>query len=235
MANPYFQFKQFIIKQDRCAMKVGTDGVLLGAWIKTGKFEHILDIGTGTGLIALMLAQKTDAKITAVEIDTESFMQAAENIQASKWADRIGLLNISFQEYTEICDQKFDLIVTNPPYFEKSYKTGITSRVVARHSDFLPKSDIINGVYKLLSPSGSFYTILPADQELSFVKEAEACHLFCSEKCFVIPSPGKSYERILFEFRREQQTCRKDEIMIETEIRHKYTVKYKELTQAFYL
>ena len=120
MPNDYFKFKQFTIHQDKCAMKVGTDGVLLGAWAECANAKGILDIGTGTGLIALMIAQRSNAKIDAVEIDETASKQAKENIKKSLWNDRIEILNISFQDFSKSTNEKYDLIVSNPPYFQNS-------------------------------------------------------------------------------------------------------------------
>ena len=156
MPNTSFAFKQFTIKQDRCAMKVGTDAVLLGCWVIPNGSKTILDIGTGTGVIALMLAQKTDAFIDAIDIDENAVKQAQENISDSKFSQRIKVTLNSFQDYSKDTDKRFDLIVSNPPYFEQSLKSTDEQRSQARHAYVLPFEELLDGVVKILNPKGNF-------------------------------------------------------------------------------
>ena len=163
MPNPYFAFKQFTVRHDRCAMKVGTDGVLLGAWTDLSHSRRILDIGTGTGLIALMLAQRCmDARITAIDLDSAAVEQAQENIQASPWKDRIEALQQDICTYHP--NGTFDTIVSNPPYFIDSLKCPDGQRSTARHTDTLDADRLIGKVSELLTSDGRFSIILPAEQ-----------------------------------------------------------------------
>ena len=147
MSNSYFQFKQFTVFHDRCAMKVGTDGVLLGAWTRTGQGCSILDIGTGTGLIALILAQRIpDARITAVELDREAALQAAENVRNSPWAARIEVVEADIRQYATRVSHPFDIIVSNPPFFNSSLHSPSEARTQARHTDSLSYAELFQGV-----------------------------------------------------------------------------------------
>src|SRR4051812_36766372 len=151
MSDSTFRFRQFTVHQDKCAMKVGTDAVLLGSWIHPGLSRHILDIGTGTGLLALMLAQKSFAGIDAIDIDQGAFMQATENVRMSPWFSRIYIYHHSFQDFIHSTPRKYDLIVTNPPYFHHASKPSIESRVNARHDNQLTFVELITGVRKVLA------------------------------------------------------------------------------------
>jgi tRNA1Val (adenine37-N6)-methyltransferase len=163
MANSWFQFKHFKIVQDKCAMKVGTDGVLLGAWVPLEGARRILDVGSGTGLIALMLAQRApEADITAVEIDQDACLQSVENIQQSPWFKRLKVVNTDFRHFSQGDDGLFDLIVTNPPYFVGSQPSSGEARSIARHTTLLGYNELIEGVVRRLKPEGRLALILPA-------------------------------------------------------------------------
>ncbi len=152
--NNYFQFKQFLIRQEKSAMRIGTDGVLLGAWTDTSHSENILDIGTGTGLIAIMLAQRSNAKITGVEIEVQAANEAIQNGENSPWPDRIDIVHSPFQKFAaETCD-KFDTIVSNPPYFTNAVKNRQDEKSLARHNHLLPFNELLQGVSKILSNDG---------------------------------------------------------------------------------
>ena len=146
MPNSSFEFKQFTIKQDKCAMKVGTDAVLLGSWATANGSHLILDVGTGTGIIAMMLAQKTIAHIDAIDIDELACIQAAQNVSESKFFGRVEVMHTSLQQYVKNAQKKYDLIITNPPYFEQSLKSSDEQRSCARHADVLPFDELIDGV-----------------------------------------------------------------------------------------
>jgi len=194
MSSP-FQFKQFTIQQDHCAMKVGTDGVLFGSWCNTSN-GAILDIGTGSGLIALMLAQRTsNNNITAIEIDRDAYLQSLENFSNSKWKTRIEAKHIAIQEFKS--DQKFDLIVTNPPYFINSYKAPNKSRNTARHTQDLPFLDLIHSVQSLLSKDGVFALILPIEEGKVFLDLAKKESLILNRRCFVHPNKTKQAKRVM--------------------------------------
>jgi tRNA1Val (adenine37-N6)-methyltransferase len=234
MSNNYFQFKQFLVLQDKCAMKVGTDGVLLGAWTEIGNSLNILDVGSGTGLIAMMMGQRSNAMIDAIEIEENAFIQARENISGCKWKDRIKLFHTSFQEYSVNCRQQYDLIISNPPYFNNSLKAPDKERSLARHSDSLSFADLVNGSLKILNKSGRLSVILPVDQAKVFLEATLHAGLFCSRRTLVKPNKEKSPVRFLLEFVREKIHCREDELTIELG-RHCYTNDYINLTKEFYL
>ena len=233
MPNPYFAFKQFTVRHDRCAMKVGTDGVLLGAWTDLSHSRRILDIGTGTGLIALMLAQRCmDARITAIDLDSAAVEQAQENIQASPWKDRIEALQQDICTYHP--NGTFDTIVSNPPYFIDSLKCPDGQRSTARHTDTLDADRLIGKVSELLTSDGRFSIILPAEQTEDLIRVAGEKGLHPSRQTWVITRPGLSPKRILMEFRKIPVMLQPDELVIELE-RHVYSEEYIALTQEFYL
>lgn len=168
-----FRFKQFAVRQDRCPMKVGTDGVLLGAWAEVRPGDRrMLDVGTGTGLIALMLAQRSAAWITAVDIDVECATQAAENFAASPWADRLDAVSVAVQRYDPV--EKFDLIVSNPPYYVDSLLSPDEGRNTARHAAGLPFGELAAAVVRLLAPGGRFALVLPPVEMQRFRSAARA-------------------------------------------------------------
>ncbi|MBN8696971.1 MAG: methyltransferase [Bacteroidetes bacterium] len=235
MANQSFAFKQFKINQDKCAMKVGTDAVLLGAWVNTANAKHILDIGTGTGIIALMLAQKSGAKIDAIDIDPNAFIQASENVNASNWKDRIHVQQISLQNFAKESDRKYDLIVSNPPYFVDSSKASEEARTNARHTDQLPYDALLNGVLSLLSPTGKFYVILPTKESELFRDLALENKLYLTKLTRVITRADKPEKRWLMRFEFTPRSFSESAIIIEKDERHSYTEEYKELTKDYYL
>jgi tRNA1Val (adenine37-N6)-methyltransferase len=236
MANQTFAFKQFKISQDKCAMKVGTDAVLLGAWVNTANAKHILDIGTGTGIIALMLAQKSGAKIDAIDIDQNAFIQATENVNNCDWKSRITIHNTSLQKFAEQQHEyKFDLIVSNPPYFVDSSKAMEESRTNARHTDQLPYDELLNGVLKLLSPAGKFYVILPTKESELFKELALENKLYLTKLTRVVTRADKPEKRWLMRFEFTQRSFSESSITIEKDERHSYTDEYKELTKDYYL
>lgn len=228
-----FQFKQFTIRQNNTAMKVGTDGVLLGAW-STVKEGNILDIGTGTGLMALMLAQRTKtAKIDAVELESEAYQQVVDNITNCSWSNRIKAHHSSIQHFYP--KQKYDVIVSNPPFFIDSTKAAKSERNNSRHTDELSFIDLINTVTRLLNPTGIFSLILPITEASYFLKIANEQHLYLNKECIVKPNFVKPAKRILMEFSFIKSTTLKESLIIETETRHEYTKEYISLTKDFYL
>ena len=236
MANPYFQFKQFTIRQDRCAMKVGTDGVLLGAWTDVSGAKRILDIGTGTGLIALMLAQRSEAVIDAMEPEPDSCSQAGENIRNSPWQKRIRLFNVRLQEFYSgsFHEGKYDCIVTNPPYFIGSKVNPDPRRTMSRHAVYLTRDELLNGIDCLLDKSGKFSVILPVTEAGLFQDKAANGNLFCTRKLHVKPLPGKGVKRVLMQFEWTEKPVEERTIVLETTGRHGYSDEYRELTRAFY-
>jgi tRNA1Val (adenine37-N6)-methyltransferase len=235
MANDYFQFKQFNIQQDKCAMKVGTDGVLLGAWVATGSCRAILDVGTGTGLIALMLAQRSLAGIDAIDIDEAAAGQATENIASSAFANRIQVFHAPFEEYASKAHRRYDLIVSNPPYFARSLKSPDTKKNLARHTDTLSLSSLLSGGKSLLAPDGRIALILPCQRESELMETAQENKLAVVRKTAVKPLPDAPPKRLLIELSANVSApCLTDTLIIE-ESRHQYTAGYRELTKDFYL
>lgn len=235
MPNISFAFKKFNIKQDKCAMKVGTDAVLLGAWVNPNGSKRILDIGTGTGVISLMLAQKSKAKITAIDIDRDSTDQALCNVQESSFHEQIQVKHIAFQDLVKNTDEKYDLIVTNPPYFIDSSKNQAEGRVKARHTDQLPFGDLITGVKKLLDEKGKFCLILPKNEAALFRKMAEAKGLYLSKLLRIRTRPEKDSEkRHIMQFEFKESEFSESTLIIEQDIRN-YTEEYKSLTKDYYL
>jgi tRNA1Val (adenine37-N6)-methyltransferase len=233
--NSYFRFKQFMVIQEKSAMKVGTDGVLLGAWVIINSAKTILDVGTGTGVIALMMAQRSVAEITALEIEKESFGEACFNFNQSPWSGRIYSVHQSFQAYSAETLQKFDLIISNPPFFENASKSSELSRSNARHNDLLPFSELIGGCDRLLTTSGRFALILPAEQSERFISLASDFGLFVTRLTKVRPKPGKSFHRYLLEFSKVQTEVVSDELTIEFDVHNNFTTEYINLTKDFYL
>ncbi len=239
MSNNYFKFKQFTVFQDKTAMKVGVDSVLLGAWIKCkNNVQNILDIGTGTGLLALMLAQKSGAKITAVEIDKDACEQAYENIQNSPWTN-ISVVNAGIQDFSKRTDEKFDLIVCNPPYFHKSLVAKNQQRNIARHDNRLLINELMQVVEKLLSAEGSFYIIYPYQRKAELLNEAAKYSLSPVQLLASRGNETKPPNRILAELTFADKTNCKPAtekfINIRNSANNKYSSQYVEMTKDYYL
>ena len=239
-----FQFKQFTVEQDRCAMKIGTDGVLLGAWtpIENNPFS-ILDIGTGTGIIALMLAQRSAAEqIDALEIDEDAYEQATDNFENSPWNDRLFCFHAGLDEFVEEPEDEYDLIVSNPPFYSEDYRSKDDQRDLARFQDAMPFEDLIEAAALLLSENGIFSVIIPFKEEEKFLALANEYELFPLKITRVKGTPTTEIKRSLLAFSRnalpavsqETPNCPIDELIIET-ARHIYTPEYVALTKDFYL
>lgn len=232
-----FQFKQFSLEQDRTAMKIGTDGVLLGAWTPVEKnIFSILDIGTGTGIIALMLAQRSSAsQIDALEIDENAFEQATDNFENSPWNDRLFCFHAALDEFVEEPEDEYDLIVSNPPFYSEDYKSSNDQRDLARFQDAMPFEDLVEAAALLLSENGIFSVIIPFKEEENFLALAKEHELFPLKITRVKGTPTTETKRSLLAFsRNENRTLRVDELIIET-ARHIYTPEYTALTKDFYL
>ncbi|QEE49092.1 methyltransferase [Flavobacterium alkalisoli] len=232
-----FQFKQFTIQQDKCAMKVGTDGVLLGAWtpVVNNPFS-ILDIGAGTGLIALMLAQRSHAEqIDAIEIDDDAYEQAVENFEESPWSDRLFCYHAGLDEFVEeMEDEEYDIIVSNPPFYTENYSSGNEQRDKARFTESLPFKELIEAAAMLLSENGIFSVIIPFKEEEKFKAIAAEFGLYPAKITRVKGTPETEIKRSLLAFIRQQTETVIDELTIET-ARHQYTSEYTALTKDFYL
>ncbi len=231
-----FRFKKFSLTDNNCAMKIGTDGVLLGAIAANINAEKVLDIGTGCGLIALMIAQKQNAIIDCVEIDLRAYSDALENISNSKWSNKINLFKTSFLDYYKITKKKYNLIVCNPPFFHNSLKSYSNQRNIARHSDSLPFDELILGVSKILVPNGRFLFIFPAEQENNVNNILNDNSLFVAEKWEIRPNPDKAIHRIIVcaSTDKSEKVITK-EIAIENGERHQYSNEYKLLTGDYYI
>ena len=234
MSNPYFQFKQFTVWHDQCAMKVGTDGVLLGAWASVERARRILDIGTGTGLVALMLAQRSlpDAKIVALEIDEAAAGQARENVARSPWQERIEVVQADFKKYQS--SDKFDVIVSNPPYFVDSLECPDRQRAAARHNDSLTYEELLEGVNRLLAADGLFTVVIPTDVVDRVKAIASMNKLYAIRQLNVITKPGGIPKRTLIAFSFSNRECVVEELLTEL-ARHQYSEEYIALTREYYL
>ncbi len=236
MPNDSFEFKKFKIRQDKCAMKVGTDAVLLGAWVIPNGSASILDIGTGTGIIALMLAQKSKATIVAIDIDKDSTEQAKLNVAESSYASQIQVEHISFQDLCSGSTQKFDLIVSNPPFFVDSLKSTNDGRTIARHNDLLSFEDLLKGVKKLLNEKGKFCLILPKNEALLFRDLAKTKGLYLSKLMRIRTRPEKDSEkRHLMQVEFKETEFSESTLVIEADSHRNYTEEYKKFTQDYYM
>lgn len=235
MRGKGFTFKQFHIDHSRCAMKVGTDGTLLGAWTTLPDSGRILDIGTGTGLIAIMAAQRSpQSRITAIDIDEECIAQARENVIHSPWPDRVEVIHSSLQEFS--VEERFDLVITNPPYFVDSLLSPDAARSTARHTDSLPFVDLVKGVERLLTPEGRFALILPPPEMERLLSVARA-RLFPERRCEVWTTPKSGCRRVMMELRLSppEGKPRQERLIIEDSGPQGYSDEYRSLTRDFYL
>lgn len=235
MANSYFQFKRFTVRHDKCAMKVGTDGVLLGAWTNVAACKNILDVGTGTGLIALMIAQRSTARIDAIDMDADACLQASENVASSPFASSIHVYHRSFKEYATTTTYRYDLIVSNPPFFADSLKCPDSQRSMARHTDTLCLDDLIGGCLPLLTSEGRIALILPSDREKELVRISTKNKLHILQRTDVIPTPGALPKRLLVELSPSPLQLSTSHTLTLEKSRHQYTQEYKALTQDYYL
>ena len=231
-----FQFKQFSIQQDRCAMKIGTDAVLLGAWCPIENHPYsILDIGAGTGILALMLAQRCSAEqIDAVEIDENAFEQCVENFESSPWSNRLFCFHADLDEFMEEPEQEYDIIISNPPFYSEDYKSENEQRDLARFQDALPFEDLIEAADLLLSENGIFAVIIPFKEAEKFIALARDFELYPFKITRVKGTPTTEVKRSLLAFSRYEKEVSIDELIIETS-RHQYTKEYVALTKDFYL
>ena len=235
MSSPPFRFKQFSVAHDKCAMKVNTDGVLLGAWADVDEARTILDIGTGTGVIALMMAQRTiGAFIYAIDIDKDACIQAGENFSKtdSEWCIRLSIECIALQDYFP--DQKFDLIISNPPYFIDDYKAENHQKNIAKHSIALSYQDLISGISRLIADNGIASIVLPVFNLELFESLALAHGLFVVKLTEVVAVEGKQPYLALIKLAKQKQNYSKDTFTIQNEDGI-FTGEYKSLTKDFYL
>ena len=236
MRGKGFTFKQFHIDHSKCAMKVGTDGTLIGAWASMPYTEcRILDIGTGTGLIAIMAAQRAPkAQIIGIDIDRDCIEQARENVAASPWSERIDIIHSSLQEFSSSKD--LDIIISNPPYFVDSLLSPDEKRATARHTTSLSFSDLFDGVERLLAQDGIFALILPPAEAERFLSVARG-RLFLKRRCDVWSTPESGGKRVMMELQKQppKELPTIEKLIIEDSGPMGYSAEYRELTRDFYL
>lgn len=235
MSNDYFQFRQFVVHQQRCAMKVGTDGTLLGAWAAAPSGQcRILDIGTGTGLIALMMAQRyPEAEVTGIDIDEDAVAQAVENVRLSPFSERVCIYRQDIVNFTDIIG--FDAIVSNPPYFVDSLACPDDQRTIARHAVSLTYEQLMHQVYRLLKDEGRFSVVVPSDCRAKI--EAAACleGFFTTRVCLIKTTPRKQPKRQLIEFQKHpvsELDISEGVIEVSPNVRSEW---YQQLTKEFYI
>ena len=228
-----FTFKQFHIEQDQCAMKVGTDGVLLGSWANGG--EHILDIGTGTGLLALMMAQRFEKSlIDAIEIEENAYQQAVQNVEKSVFKSKINIIHSSLQNFAKSNINQYDSIICNPPYFVNSLKNNKKSKTIARHNDTLPFNELISLAYKLLKTEGTLSLVLPVNIFPLIETEAVIYGFFLNRKISIKTTEKKQPKRVLVEYKKEPTQIETSTEYLLNQNGEK-SIWYQQLTNIFYI
>ncbi len=232
-----FRFQQFSIGHDRCGMKIGTDAVLLGAWADVANCQRLLDIGTGCGVIALMMAQRTkevQAQVDAIDVEVNAAGQAKENASCSPWANRISVKHCSVDELASSKSNCYDHCVCNPPYFENSLPSQNSRQRIARHAGQLTRNSLLSAAKKLLVPNGKLSLVLPFVQHDSIVELAKTFGFHLQRRTSVRPMPEKPFKRILLEFGAQADRLMADELTVELD-RHQFSPEYEALTRKFHL
>lgn len=229
-----FHFKHFSMCHDRSTMKVGTDAVLLGAWVEVKPTDWVLDIGTGCGVLPLMLAQKGVAKVHAVDLDEASVLEASENFQASQWSRQLFAFHADIRRFTMQC--AYDLIISNPPYFINSYKSGTDRKNQARHTDTsLTFLELVISVNRLLKPEGRFALVLPERESHNFIPIAEKHNLYVHKRQNIIPLENKNPNRVNLELRYGQPNEIKEYELVMRYVDNSFTMAYNDAVKDFYL
>lgn len=228
-----FTFKKFSITDDHCAQKVSTDGVLLGAWTTwPSKCQRILDIGSGSGLLSLMAAQRSEAEIIGIELDYEAYCQAKENAKYSPWNKRINFIHTDIRDYTPT--SPFNCIISNPPFFKESLLPPNERRRLAHSAQSLPFSDLMKCAARMLSPNGLFHIIVPTNTEREITLESTLQQLHLVRRCEVFPTPKKDSRRLLLTFSPHFEILRRSSLILLDEY-GKRSSEFAELTKDFYL
>lgn len=236
MPNPYFQFKQFLIRQDRCAMKVCTDSCVLGAVAEVAGADRILDIGAGTGLLSLMTAQRApEAQIEAVEIDPAAATQAQENVNQSPWANRVKVHAVSLQEFAQNNPAPFDVILSNPPFFQASLKSHDSAKNKAKHTQTLSYTEIVSFAERFLHPDGKLHILLPPHEARVFEQEAQAAGFHTQQRFWLEATPQGKLLRGIFSYGRTPVIDVPETWLPVREKDHQYTPAFRELLRDFYL
>ncbi len=234
-SNDYFQFKQFVVHHKHSSMKVGTDAVLLGALTKAPQEGNLLEVGCGSGVISLMLAQKSQAKITALDIHQASVWEARANFKASPWSERLQALMISYQLYAAQGNPiRFDLIVSNPPFFVNDLKSPDEKRNLARHNDQLSYRDFLSASRNFIKAQGQLSLILPSIEAQIFIEEARNFGFFLEEEIAIFPKPNKESNRKVMLFGNNAQANLQKKSLCIRENDNSYTQAYRELTEDYY-
>lgn len=234
MKAEVFKFKQFSVYDNNSSMKVGTDAVLIGAWANTSFAKSILDIGTGCGVIALMMAQSSKANIDAIDIDESSISEAKRNVLNSSWPDKIKTIKTSLQDFVKNNDTKYDLIISNPPFFNNSHKPPDSKKKLAKHTDSLPFDVLILSIKKILNLNGSFCLILPYKEFQTFKDIIRIQGLFVNNITFVKPKKSKNTNRVLAEINFYENTEKKISRLCIRNENNSFTKEYIHLTKEFY-
>lgn len=234
MSNNYFEFKQFRIEQHRSAMKVSTDSVLLGAWVNCDGADTILDIGTGTGLLSLMLAQRTVARIDAIDIEEGAIEDARANARRSPWREKISISKADFRTFAHSHPAHYDLLISNPPYFEHSLKTSCEKKNMARHTDTLTYEELLRGAQEALTERGKLSVILPWEKKAIIIDLAGKEGLYYQKGTNIKPTPHKNFNRVMMQFGREHRRCATEDTLQIRDEKGLYTFEYRELTKDYY-
>ena len=233
-SRPFF-FKRFALFHHRSTMKIGTDAILLARWVDVSPDDEVLDIGTGCGLIPLMLSQKGIKSADAVEIDRESCEEAAQNFSNSAWKSRLSAIHTDIKSYSGKCEKKYDLIVSNPPFFFGDNIPEKAKKGLARHTNTLSYNDLLVSVKRLLKPDGRFALVLPARESVTFLKEAENQGFYLQKLMKIVPIEGREPNRINMQLVVNQVNDAVEETFVLRHADHSFTVEYKDFLKDFYL
>lgn len=234
MPKNSFTFKQFTVYQDQCGMKVCTDACIFGASIDTKNAQRILDIGTGTGVLSLMLAQRTDAKIDAVEIDESAYQQAISNVEKSNFSQKISVFHQKIQDFEP--SFRYDLIISNPPFYQKSLKSADAQTNKALHAVELSLEELVEAVIRLLNPNGQFIVLLPPFEIEKLIQFAQKKGLYLSKKIMIRHNASKPVFRVIATFSNTQiQDIEESTLVIHEEDMKNYSAEFRELLKDYYL